>query len=74
MATESNVVNLTHDHETCGKARKASLRDMLSSMDASVTRTELAVGKYETSSRIPTNASKDWTPKGRSSRRRYRVL
>ena len=45
MAIGSDVVNPTHDHETRGKVMKASSRDMLSSMDARVTRTELAVGE-----------------------------
>ena len=45
MATGSDVVNPTHDHETRGKARKANSMDMLSSMDAHVIRTELAVGE-----------------------------
>ena len=43
MVTRSGVVNPTHDLETRGKAMKASSRDMLSSMEARMTRTELAI-------------------------------
>ena len=45
MATGSDVVNLPHDYETCGRSKKASLRDMLFFIEARVARTELAIGE-----------------------------
>ena len=47
MATRSDIVNLTHDHETRGKVRKASSKDMLSSTDAHVARIKLAIGEIQ---------------------------
>ena len=47
MVTGSDVVNLPHDYETCGRSKKASLRDMLSFMDARVARMELAIGEMQ---------------------------
>ena len=45
MASVFHVVNPPHDHETRGRLKKASLRDMLSSMEARVARNELAIGE-----------------------------
>ena len=47
MASVFHVVNPPHDHETRGRLKKASLRDTLSSMEARVARTELAVGEMQ---------------------------
>ena len=45
MASNFDVANPPHDHETRGRSKKASSRDMMSSMEARMTRTELAIGE-----------------------------
>ena len=45
MASNSEVANPPHDHETRGRSKKASSRDMMSSMEARMTRTELVIGE-----------------------------
>ena len=45
MTSNSEIANPPHDHETKGRSKKASSRDMLSSMKARMTRTELAIGE-----------------------------
>ena len=47
MASNSEIVNPPHDHETRRRSKKASSRDMLSSMEACVARNELAIGKIQ---------------------------
>ena len=45
MASNSEIVNPPHDHETRRRSKKASSRDMLSSMEARMARNELAIGE-----------------------------